>query len=239
MSKEQYRDMQYKQYNEDAKGWALDSNTTRDKVVGWFDDHNKWEDYEYLFKNLENEKDLIVLDFGCGPGRNLVKYAGRFARIDGVDLSEVNLYNAKRYVEGLNLPLGNLYKCNGLDLEEVPSDTYDLVMSTITLQHICVHEIRYNYFKEFLRVLKPGGRISIQMGYGDNRIATLTTEYYENKYDAPYTNGGCDVKVRDQNFVRKDLEEIGFTDYNFRVTQTGPGDRHDHWLFFQAAKPRI
>ena len=236
MSKEQYRDMQYKQYNEDAKGWALDSNTTRDKVVGWFDDHNRWEDYEFLFKNLENEKDLVVLDFGCGPGRNLVKYAGRFARIDGVDLSEVNLYNAKRYVEGLNLPLGNLYKCNGLDLEEVPSDTYDLVMSTITLQHICVHEIRYNYFKEFLRVLKPGGKISIQMGAGENRIATCKAGYYENKYDALWTNGGHDTLVEDPNFLRKDLEEIGYKDFKFVLRPTVPGDRHSYAIFFQATK---
>lgn len=31
---------------------------------------------------------LNVLDFGCGPGRNIVKYNKRFNRIDGVDIAK-------------------------------------------------------------------------------------------------------------------------------------------------------
>lgn len=234
--KQTYRDMQYSYYNVEAKQWTLDSNTTRDKVVGWFDDHNAWEDYELLFRGISDQSSKIVLDFGCGPGRNLVKYAGRFARIDGVDLSEENLKRAKEYLESQNLEVGNLYTCNGLDLQEIEDSQYDLIISTITMQHICVHEIRYNYFKEFLRVLKPGGLISIQMGYGQNRIATLKAGYYENKYDAPYTNGGCDTLVEDHSFLRKDLEEIGFKDFRFHIGRVGSGDRHDNWIYFQATK---
>lgn len=237
MSKEQYRDMQVAQYENEAGGWSLDSNSTRDKVVGWFDDHNKWEDYEYLFKDISNEQDLIVLDFGCGPGRNLVKYANRFKRLDGVDLSKTTLEKAKQYIESQNLVPGRLIHCNGLDLANIEDNTYDLIISTITMQHICVHEIRYHYFEEFLRVLKPGGRISIQMGCGENRIATLKSGYYANKYDAPYTNGGCDTLVEDTNYVKKDLEQIGFVDYKCYLRPTGPGDRHENWIYFGGMKP--
>ena len=31
---------------------------------------------------------------------------------------------------------------------EIPSDSYDLVMSTITLTHIPIYSIRQNYFRE-------------------------------------------------------------------------------------------
>lgn len=236
MSKEQYRDMQYNYYNQEAKKWSLENNESRDRVVGWFDDHNNWGDYEHLFESIENHGEKIVLDFGCGPGRNLVKYANKFKRIDGVDLSEENVERARNYLESQNLTPGNLYVCNGIDLSGIKDDSYDIVMSTICLQHICVHEIRYNYFKEFLRVLKSGGSIAIQMGFGQNRIATLSYGYYENKYDAPGTNGMCDVRVESVDFLRKDLEEIGFKNFRYCIGPTGPGDRHQAWIYFNADK---
>jgi predicted SAM-dependent methyltransferase len=74
-------------------------------------------------------------------------------------------------------------------------------MSTIVLQHICVYEIRYNYLKEFYRLLKNDGILSIQMGYGDGH--PNTRNYYDNYYDASTTNSGCDVKVTNPEEIIK------------------------------------
>lgn len=226
-----YTDMQRRQYQQAASG-----NNKLEDVVGSFNAHNQWEDYEYLFKDIPNPKELVCLDFGCGPGRNLVKYANRFKRIDGVDLIEQNIVNAREYIQnnGLNPNDFTLYTNNGYDLENVPSDYYDIIISTICLQHICVHEIRYSLLSEFFRVLKKGGMISIQMGYGTPSWSVV--DYYANHYDAHGTNRLCDTEIASPDQIEKDLLAIGFTNFKYYIRPFGPGDHHPNWIFFNAVK---
>jgi len=228
-----YTEMQKNQYENDAANWALDN---RDPVVGSFDAHNQWDDYELLFKDISNTENKVMLDFGCGPGRNLVKYSDKFNRIDGVDIAENNLKNAIEYIKSNNLDMNKhkLFLNNGFDLKSITSGTYDVVMSTICMQHICVHEIRYNLLKEFYRVLLSGGIITIQMGYGTPSPASVS--YYDNNYDAISTNRGCDTTIESTDQIKTDLEKIGFVDFNYTITSTGPGDCHPNWIFFSAIK---
>ena len=87
-----YTLMQKNHYQESASKWNLQE---LDYVVGTFIAHNNWDDYELLFTDIQDLKTKTVLDFGCGPGRNIVKYSDRFNRIDGVDISETNLEKAQ------------------------------------------------------------------------------------------------------------------------------------------------
>lgn len=230
-SENKYTQMQLNQYNELAGMW---SESNRDPVVGTFDLHNEWKDYENLFNFIPNTKDMTALDFGCGPGRNIVRYKNDFKRIDGVDISPVNIEKAKLYTFR-NLVINNkLYVCNGVDLNGIPDGFYDVVFSTITLQHICVNEIRKNYFKEFLRVLKPGGIFTAQMGFGSP--SPMSVGYYENFYDAPISNRGCDVCIESPEQLENDLIDVGFKDFKFKITPVGPGDCHPNWIFFNVKK---
>jgi ubiquinone/menaquinone biosynthesis C-methylase UbiE len=226
-----YTKMQLNQYNELANQW---SEENRDPVVGTFDLHNQWTDYEILFERIKIAKEKVVLDFGCGPGRNIVRYKGIFKRMDGVDISPVNIEKAKLYAFKNGIINNNFYTNNGVDLSEINSDEYDVVMSTITLQHICVYEIRKNLFKEFHRVLKDGGIFTAQMGYGFP--SPMTVGYYENYYDAQISNRGCDVCIQSAKQLEDDLLEIGFKDFQYKITQVGPGDCHPNWIFFSATK---
>ena len=70
-----YTNMQINEYNKMSSGWSIDR---RDEIVGSFDAHNNWTDYELLFKNISNTNEKTCLDFGCGPGRNIVKYYNTF-----------------------------------------------------------------------------------------------------------------------------------------------------------------
>jgi ubiquinone/menaquinone biosynthesis C-methylase UbiE len=231
-SDNKYTKMQYEHYQTNASKWTI---SDRDIVVGSFDSHNNHKDYELLFKDLDT-KNMVALDFGCGPARNIVKFWGRFERIDGVDIAQNNLNNAKIWMRHNNIDDSeiNLYLCNGTDLSIINDQSYDVVFSTICLQHICVHSIRYNYFKEFYRVLKNGGYVTAQMGYGLN--SPLSVGYYENYIDATSTNRGCDTRVEDPSELQKDLEEIGFTNFQYTIRPVGPGDTHPNWIFFRAQK---
>jgi ubiquinone/menaquinone biosynthesis C-methylase UbiE len=228
-----YTQMQLNQYNAEANQW---SEENRDKVVGSFDLHNQWNDYEILFERIENTKDKLAIDFGCGPGRNLVRYKNTFKRLDGVDISPVNIEKAKLYCFRNGIINNNLYVNNGIDLQIIESEQYDVVMSTITLQHICVYDIRKSLFKEFHRILKDGGVFTSQMGYGPLTPQKNSVDYYDNCYDAFASNGECDTRVEDPTQIKSDLEEIGFSDFNFKITTTGPGDAHPNWIFFSAIK---
>ena len=92
MSLDQYIKMQFDHYEKAANKWSLEN---RNPVVGGYHKHDNWEDYdEYLFKRF-NTEDLIALDYGTGPGRNIIKFNDRFKRIDGVDIGKKNIENAK------------------------------------------------------------------------------------------------------------------------------------------------
>ena len=107
-------------------------------------------------------------------------------------------------------------------------------MSVIAMQHICVYDIRYSIMKDMYRVLKSGGAIAIQMGYGSP--SPMTVGYYENYYDAQGTNRTCDVCIETPEQLEKDLLEIGYKDFQYTIGPVGPGDIHPNWIYFNAYK---
>ncbi len=230
MDKSDYLNMQRGYYNERAKGWSLDN---REPVVGNYDAHESFPDYDTrLFRGIEDTKNKVVLEYGCGPGRNLARFASWFARIDGADISEVNIIKAREHLVTKNLPIGHLWKNNGESLFGVEDSTYDVVFSVICLQHIACHEVRFSIMEEIYRVLKPEGVFTFQMGFG-NRPSSVN--YYENNYGASGTNGDCDVRVEKEEYLKNDLAKIGFLEYNIEYGQPCC-DRHDHWIWVQARK---
>lgn len=230
-----YTIMQQNQYDRDASEWSLEN---RDPVVGSFDAHNKWKDYDdYLFRDVKKPlSECTLLDFGCGPGRNLAKFNNQFKQLDGVDISQINLDNAKKWLAFNKCKISNLYKNNGVDLTVVPDEEYDVIMSTICFQHICVYDIRKNYLKDFYKKLKTGGVLTMQMGFGGRNKMFPTNTYYDNDYDALSTNSGFDTTISHPDELKKDLYEIGFTNFNHYLRPVGPGDNHKQWIFFNATK---
>jgi SAM-dependent methyltransferase len=199
--------------------------------------HNANQDYwDILVADTESGfRDRTALDFGCGCGRNIQNLWYRFARMDGVDISPENLKHARQNIlaEGCPAHRFGLSAVSGVDLAPLASSRYDFIMSTIVLQHICVHEIRKQYFHEFFRVMAPGGLLSLQMGFGEG---WGKAEYTDNHYEALGTNSHHDTKVTDPDQLRVDLEAAGFTDFRY-VLRPSFSDGHPFWIFFKARKP--
>lgn len=209
-----------------------------DYVAGSWRQHDEWPDYEaYLMKHVPRDGSWLAIEYGCGPGRNLRRWSDWFRRIDGVDISARNLENARCFLNGVvaSEKMPQLFLTEGRDCGPAPVDTYDFAFSTICLQHICVWEVRFAILSSLFRVLKPGGRLSVQMGFGSPSPATVP--YHANYYGAHSTNRESDTEVASPDQIGDDLARIGYEGFEYWVRPVGPGDVHPSWIFFTAVKP--
>ena len=190
-----------------------------------------------------------VIDFGCGPGR-MVERAGRlFNQVDGIDVSGYALDYARTHYAG------TFYESSGLDVGDTPSNTYDLVFSTIAMQHIPSKSIRENIFLGFLDILKEGGVMSIQVAYNPTyqpgvwSADTEHADYNSDFYSAKATNGHADMVINETNLPNflSDLSDIGFKNVRYELVNVsnlyGNLAGHYHapywasdWLFVKGTK---
>lgn len=208
----------------------------RNNVVGWYDFHNQWSDYEdILFKDIVT-KDKVALEYGCGPGRNTIKFADPkwgFRRIDGVDISQTNIDNARINVKdvlGDNLSMDVNFVVN--DGKSIPAfdNTYDIVFSVICMQHIQSHMVRLEIMKEILRVLEPGGIFTAQMGFGPGHPRSIG--YFEE----PEFHTDKDVRIEKVEDLKNDLECAGFVGFDY-VLRPPCKDEHPLWIWWKCYKP--
>jgi ubiquinone/menaquinone biosynthesis C-methylase UbiE len=152
-----------------------------------------------------------ALDFGCGIGRLTQALAGHFESVDGVDISNSMIENAKK----LNrFPDRVTYHLNQQDnLSLFPSNQYDFVCSVIVLQHMPSF-LQRNYIGEFIRLLKPGGIVFFQCNHTRgwrSLVPDWVSEFYRKiKYKngaIPYTPH-YGIPVKD---VREIIKHAGGT----------------------------
>lgn len=101
-----------------------------------------------------------ALDFGCGVGRLTNALADHYDHVYGVDISTEMVKRAAELAP-------NASRCTfqanvAADLRLFPDDHFDLVHSSIVLQHVGP-ELTRAYLAEFGRVVKPGGVVHFQL----------------------------------------------------------------------------
>ena len=134
-----------------------------------------------------DQRHLRILDVACGTGRFLDFVKQTWPRLPalGIDMSEAYIAEAKRHLK--RWCWINLIVANGEALP-VPNESQDAVTS-IFMIHELPPKVRRNVFREFARVLKPGGRLvvvdSLQLGdvpdY-DGMLELFPQSYYEPYY---------------------------------------------------------
>lgn len=136
--------------------------------------HGRWDPAAFFAKGAQEiERTLSVaaelglpasggraLDFGCGAGRLTRPLATRFDLAVGVDISQEMLDLAER-----DNPMAG--RCRFVrntepDLALFPAGEFDLVYSSIVLQHLTPGLIKA-YLAEFARVVRPGGAVIVHL----------------------------------------------------------------------------
>ncbi len=133
-----------------------------------------------------DQRRLRLLDIGCGTGRFLdfVKQVWPRLPAAGLDMSEAYIREAKRHLRRwarIDLIVG--------DGEKLPmSDETQDAVTSIFLFHELPPTVRRTMFREFARVLKPGGRLvlvdSLQRGDAPDYEGLL--ELFPQNFHEPY-----------------------------------------------------
>lgn len=189
-----------------------------------------------LISSPEHYTGKNFLDFGCGKGRNVsnARQLVSWRTADGVDISPSNIKACKEESdEG-----SEFFVNNGRDLSDLESNKYHFVLSTIVLQHICVHELRVELMKEIFRVMAKDTIFSFQMGFGDASYVgtSQVSGYYDNNFTASGTNGQYDVRVTNPSDLVQDLEKIGFKDVAYQVRDSWADSGHPQWIYVESRK---
>ena len=181
-----------------------------------------------LLKALQCPKGSRVLDAGCGVG-HVALYMARAAnfKVEAIDIIPRHITLAKQNVErahmvdSVHARVGDYHH-----LEDFDTASFDGIYTMETLVH---SPKPLEVLKEFLRLLKPGGRIALnEYDHVDLEKAPkylVDAMNKVNKYSAMPGNASFD-----QGVLKELLEEVGFEDVQLR-------DLSEHvvpmlWLFY-------
>lgn len=99
-----------------------------------------------------------ILDLGCGCGIPVAQELAQTFRVNGVDISEVQISRAKSLVPDAT------FLCADLTTVNFPSHTYAAIVSFFAIIHIPLQE-QQPIFESIFRWLKPGGYLMVTVGH--------------------------------------------------------------------------
>jgi len=231
-----YLKMQHDRYEVRAKNTVIDSNgisPESDEVVGNYSQHASFPYDDNILKCLDkNPSSCSIIEYGCGPGRNLLRMANRFTKVSGVDISEKNLYDAKRLLDLNSVKNYALYHTPG-DCIPIQDEIFDIVFEVICLQHVCSYTIRKKILSDMARVCRLSGLVVCQFGFNEG---SLRNPHYAGYYDDKLigvtdTNGWADCCVQSEDQLKNDFKDIGLEVVSLWYTGMVEDIWHDKWVW--------
>ena len=170
-------------------------------------------------KDIEEHYDILpknsmILDVGCGEGRNSIFMAKLGNSVDAFDISENGINKAKKIAANMGVNI-NFFCC---DLGEFNfPKQYDVIMS-----HGVLHLPHKNIRDEFISKMQENTKIG-----GYNVVGIFTNRLPATPDNAPYTHSLFDVGELPEKY--KDWEILFHTEGTFKDTH--PGDIHHEHAF--------
>jgi SAM-dependent methyltransferase len=123
-------------------------------------DHDVSQNIDALLRHVRGEHPLTLLDFGCGPGRDLKTFTRLGHRAIGLD-------GCREFVEMARAESGcEVWLQDFLDLD-LPPAHFDGIFANAVLFHIPSQELP-RVLRELFLSLKPGGVLFSSNPRGDN-----------------------------------------------------------------------
>ena len=135
-----------------------------------------------------DQRHFALLDAACGTGRliRFIKEAFPRLSVTGLDLSPAYVEEARRHIA----PFEAEFRHGSAEALPFPDQSFDL-LTTVYLFHEVPPDVRRKIAAEFVRVLKPGGRLvfmdSLQLGDRpelDRLLKSFPRNFHEPYYDS-------------------------------------------------------
>lgn len=174
----------------------------------WYIPHACEAMIDYLTEYAGITKNQKVLDAGCGEGRTSLRIAEKTgAVLEGVDLVprsiKVAKKRARKSAAKINFQIADY---NRLPFEDA---TFDVVFTLETFTHTSNPP---KTIKEFMRVLKPGGKIVI-FDYSVKKLSELPEQYkFAIQKISELTNCPGFAMI-DHDYYNRVLPKLGYNDF--------------------------
>lgn len=170
-------------------------------------DHDVHQNIEALLQHIEGEPPFTLLDFGCGPGRDLKTFAAHGHLAIGVE-------GAARFAEMARAWSGcEVWQQDFLRLD-LPAGRFDGVFANASLFHVPAQELP-RVLRELHATLKPRGVLFSSNPRGNNEEGW---------------NGGRYGAYHDIESWRRHLDAAGFTELAHYYRPAGLPREQQPWL---------
>lgn len=159
--------------------------------------------YESYLKDwLPKQKDITILEVGCGDGRLLHFLKKRkYTNITGIDVSPEQILLAQQVTD-------RVIKADAIEFLKAINNEYDLIIGLDLIEHLYKDEV-FDFLTNCHKALKPDGRIIIQ-------TPNAQSPFGQSILYGDFTHEIC--------FTPKGLQHVldlcGF--HNFHVRETSP-----------------
>ena len=212
--------------------WLILGNT---RHFGWYEEgtwspfpiakaHRAMEDL--LFRSLKLPPGSTVLDAGCGSGYVAIRMAQHGLNVQGIDIVERHIRQARRYIAKAGFQKQIQVSTGDYHQLTFPDASLDGVYTMETIVHSTDPK---KVFKEFMRVLRPGGRLAL-LEY--DFMSTKTLEKTAAKYGMTIEElTSCAMLDQFSSGLHYNLlQEVGFVD--IQVKDISANVLPLVWLFY-------
>ena len=161
---------------------------------------------DQLLKGRFN-KDMKILDVGCGEGRNAVYFLQKNYSIFGLDPNEVAVQYCRYLAKTIN-PQTDIHRFQIGDGAAIPfhAAAFDAVISSAVLHFAEGHANFWKMITEIHRILQPGGIFWMRMCTGFGNMLEESQDLGEGRYALPDGSEGYVLLPEGL----QELERIGF-----------------------------